>query len=85
MQEYTLAEKFDKLIENVDLTYDLEPELKEVFEDPEKQDQIKEIIDIVETNPESLDNLDMDGLKLIDAYYKREIALVGEKIKATNM
>ena len=85
MQEYTLAEKFDKLIENVDLTYDLEPELKEVFEDPEKQDQIKEIIDIVETNPESLDNLDMDGLKLIDAYYKREIALVGEKIKASNM
>ena len=85
MQEYTLAEKFDKLIENVDLTYDLEPELKEVFDDPEKQDQIKEIIEIVEANPESLDNLDMDGLKLIDAYYKREIALVGEKIKALNV
>ena len=39
IQEYTFAEKFDKLIENVDLTYDLEPELKEVFDDPEKQDQ----------------------------------------------
>ena len=84
MQEYTIAEKFDKLIENVDLTYSLEPELKEVFDDPAKQDQIREIIEIVEANPDSLDNLDMDGLKLIDAYYKREILLAGERIKAAN-
>ena len=85
IQEYTFAEKFDKLIENVDLTYDLEPELKEVFDDPEKQDQIKEIIEIVESNPESLDNLDEEGLKLIDAYYKRDIALIGAQIKALNV
>ncbi len=85
VHEFTIAEKFDELVKDVDLTYNLEPELKEVFDDPEKQDQIREIIEIVEANPDSLDNLDMDGLKLIDAYYKREIALAGERIKALNV
>ena len=50
-----------------------------------QKNKIKEIIEIVESIPESLDNLDEEGLKLIDAYYKRDIALIGAQIKALNV
>jgi hypothetical protein len=75
-------ERFNRLIADVKLEYNLEPELEDVLENPEKQNQIKEIIEIIEENPESLDNLDLDGLKLIDAYYKRELANIKAQFEA---
>lgn len=80
--ELSPKERFDRLMEGVSLEYNLEPELEDVLENPEKQNQIKEIIEIIEENPDSLDNLDLEGLKLIDAYYKRELANIKAQFDA---
>ena len=42
--------------------------------DIEKRKKISDIIKLVEKDPEALQNLDIEKLKIIDKYYKEEIA-----------
>lgn len=48
--------------------------------DIDKKRKISEIIKLVEKDPEALKNLDIDKLKIIDKYYKEEIAEYKKKI-----
>ncbi len=50
----------------------------------DKKKKISEIIKLVEKDPEALKNLDIDKLKIIDKYYKEEIAEYKKRISSAS-
>ncbi len=71
--------KEDKKSESKNLTF---KEFK--FESVAKrkpQKVVEKIIQIIEKNPNTLENLDISKLEIIDMYYKRKIAECKRKLK----
>lgn len=60
--------------------YKLNPSEFNPIKDIDKRKKISDIIRLVEKDPEALQNLDIEKLKLIDKYYKEEIAEYKRKI-----
>ena len=46
---------------------------EKIRKETKRQNKIKEIIQIIEKNPETLEKLDISKLEIIDNYYKQKI------------
>ena len=64
---------------NEDFSHNLSEQTN--IEEIRKKEKIQEIIDIIEKEPKTLDNLTIDKLKIIDNYYDEKIQEADEKIK----
>lgn len=50
-----------------------------------RRNNIEDIIQIIEKNPELLDELDIDKLRIIDNYYKEKIEEIKKKLASYNV
>lgn len=71
-----LEEPKEKNIKNSSEVSNIEKLRKE----SENRQKFKEIIDITENNPESLDNLSIKQLRIIDNYYDESLEEINKKI-----
>ena len=61
-------------------TFSQDLKLETTLEEANKKDKLEDIISIVEKEPQTLDKLSIEKLKVIDEYYDKKIEEVDKKI-----